>query len=114
MTEQRCIGKYEILDELGRGGFAVVYKARDTTLDRIVALKVLNPQPASSPKFVQRFYREAQAAAKLDHPHIVTIYEVGEEAGEHYLAMKLLTGQTLSERLSGQPLPLEETASIIE
>lgn len=114
MTGQQRIGKYEILDELGRGGFAVVYKARDTTLDRIVALKVLNPQAPSDPKFVQRFHREAQTAAKLHHPHIVTIYEVGEDAGEHYLAMEFLPGQTLAERLSGQPLPLEETSPIIE
>jgi formylglycine-generating enzyme required for sulfatase activity/nucleotide-binding universal stress UspA family protein len=114
VTGQKRIGKYEILDELGRGGFAVVYKARDTTLDRIVALKILNPYPASQPEFVQRFQREARTAAGLRHPHIVTIYEVGEDAGEHYLAMDLLPGQTLTERLSREPLSLEEIASIIE
>ena len=80
------LGKYEILEEIGRGGFAVVYRARDTTLDRVVALKVLHPQLTTDPKFVQRFHQEAQTASRLHHPHIVTIHEVGEDAGQHYLA----------------------------
>jgi serine/threonine-protein kinase len=113
---QKRIGKYEILDELGRGGFAVVYKARDTILNRIVALKVLHPQLTTDPTFVQRFHQEAQTAARLHHPHIVTIYEVGKEAGQHYLAMTFLPGRTLDERLSATrgPLPVELAISITE
>jgi len=110
------LGKYEILEEIGRGGFAVVYKARDTTLDRIVALKVLRAHVAEDNTFVRRFKQEARTAAALYHPHIVTIYEVGEEAGQHYLAMAFLPGQTLDERLAAAkgPLPLEQTVSILE
>jgi formylglycine-generating enzyme required for sulfatase activity/tRNA A-37 threonylcarbamoyl transferase component Bud32 len=110
------LGKYEILEEIGRGGFAVVYKARDTTLDRIVALKVLRPDVAEDNTFVQRFKQEARTAAGLYHPHIITIYEVGEEAGQHYLAMAFLPGQTLDERLAAaeEPLPLAQTVSIVE
>jgi serine/threonine protein kinase len=108
------LGKFEILEEIGRGGFAVVYKARDTTLDRIVALKVLHPQLTADPRFLQRFHQEAQAAAGLHHPHIVTVYEVGEEAGQHYLAMAFLPGRTLDELASEGPLPVESAISIIE
>jgi len=86
MTEPRYIGKYEIIEEIGRGGFAVVYKARDTSLDRVVALKVLHPYVAQNSVFVQRFAQEARTAAQFDHPHIVTIHEVGQEAGQHYIA----------------------------
>ena len=93
------LGKYEILEEIGRGGFGVVYKARDTTLDRLVALKVLHPQLTVDPKFVQRFHQEARTAASFQHPQIVTIHEVGEEAGQHYLAMALLPGRTLDRQL---------------
>jgi hypothetical protein len=114
--ELERLGKYEILEEIGRGGFAVVYRARDTTLDRIVALKVLSPHVAENATFVQRFKQEARTAANLHHPHIVTIHEVGEEAGWYYLAMAFLPGQTLDKRLATAkgPLPLEQTVSIVE
>jgi serine/threonine-protein kinase len=108
------LGKYEILEEIGRGGFGVVYKARDTTLDRLVALKVLHPQLTVDPKFVQRFHQEARTAAGFQHPHIVTIHEVGEEAGQHYLAMALLPGRTLDRQLAEGQLPVERTVSIVE
>ena len=105
------VGKYEILEEIGRGGFATVYKARDTTLDRIVALKILHADIAGDPRFIKRFYKEARAAAQLRHPNIATVYEVGEETGQHYLAMTFLSGQTLDAVLksAGEPLPLEQT-----
>ena len=111
MTE---LGKYEILEEIGCGGFAVVYKARDTELDRTVALKMLHPQLTVDPKFIQRFRQEARAAAGLHHPHIVTIHEVGEEAGQHYLTMAFLPGRTLDKRLAEGPLPVEQAVSIVE
>jgi len=108
------LGKYEILEEIGRGGFAVVYKARDTTLDRVVALKVLHPQLTIDPKFVQRFHQEARTAASFQHSHIVTIYEVGEEAGQHYLAMAYLSGWTLDRLLTGRQMSVEGAVSILE
>jgi serine/threonine protein kinase len=113
MTEPKRIGKYEIIEDIGRGGFAAVYKARDTSLDRIVALKVLHPQHTIDPKFIQRFRQEAQTAARLHHPHIVTIHEVGEEAGQHYIAMVFLPGRTLDKVVAGKPLPMDRAISII-
>jgi serine/threonine protein kinase len=77
--------KYEIIDEIGRGGFAVVYQARDTDLDRVVALKVLHPYWAADADFVTRFHREARAAARLRHLNIVTVYEAGEFEGQLYI-----------------------------
>ncbi len=115
MPQPITIGKYKILENLGRGGFATVYQARDTTLDRIVALKVLHPHVAEDQVFVHRFEQEARIAARFDHPHIVTIYEVGEEAGQHYIAMKYLPGRGLDRWLekAGGPLPLEQIISIV-
>jgi predicted Ser/Thr protein kinase len=100
MSTARRVSKYEILEEIGRGSFGVVYKARDVTLGRLVALKVLHPQLATDPTFVARFYQEARAAANLDNTHIVTVYEVGEEAGQYYLAMAYLPGRTLDKWLA--------------
>jgi len=116
MTKPERIGKYEILDELGRGGFATVYKARDTSLDRLVALKVLHAHVAENHVFVRRFQQEARTAARFGHPHIVTIHEVGEEAGQHYIAMNYLPGRGLDRWLAetGGPLPLEQVVSIVD
>ena len=80
MAGTQSIGKYQILEELGRGGFATVYKARDTDLGRIVALKVLHAYWAGEQDFAHRFHNEARAAANLRHPNIVTVYEAGEAA----------------------------------
>jgi formylglycine-generating enzyme required for sulfatase activity/tRNA A-37 threonylcarbamoyl transferase component Bud32 len=112
----RIAERYEIIDELGRGGFAVVYKARDTVLDRIVALKVLKAHVAENVTFVQRFEQEARTAARFDHPHIVTVFEVGQEAGHHYIAMNYLPGRGLDEALAEAdgPLPLEQVIAIVD
>jgi serine/threonine protein kinase len=109
------LGKYEILEEIGRGGFAVVYKARDTELDRIVALKVLDFYWAKDPGFLARFRREARTAANLRHPNIVTIHEAGENHGQFFIAMEYLPGRTLRELLETQgALSLEQTMPILE
>jgi eukaryotic-like serine/threonine-protein kinase len=91
----------------------MVYKARDTTLGRLVALKVLHPHLSNDPKFVQRFRQEASTAACLNHPHIATVYEVREEDGQHCLAMVYLPGQTLDRRMAEGPLPLAHVVSIV-
>jgi len=111
----KALGKYEILEEIGRGGFAVVYRARDTELDREVALKVLHPYWTNDPGFAARFRREARAAARLRHPHIVTVYETGEGKGQLYIAMEYLPGRTLQALLEAEgALPLERAVPILE
>ena len=106
------LGPYEIISPLGAGGMGEVYRARDTRLDRSVALKVLAPAIASDPAALGRFEREARAVAALDHPHICGIYDVGECDGTHFFVMPLLDGQTLAARLAKGPLPLEQALTI--
>ncbi|HUS71196.1 MAG TPA: SUMF1/EgtB/PvdO family nonheme iron enzyme [Anaerolineae bacterium] len=113
--DNTTLGKYRIMQELGRGGFAVVYKALDTSLDRTVALKVLKPHYLDEPEFVARFHQEARSAANLFHAHIVTIFEVGEVEGSHFIAMRYLEGQTLSQIIKQKgPLELKQALAIIE
>ena len=111
----RSLGKYQILEEIGRGGFAAVYKALDTTLDRVVALKALAPHLTWDNTFLSRFKQEARAAASLHHPNIVIIYEVGQIEEVHYIAMEYLAGRSLSDILDEEgALPLPEVVSILE
>ena len=106
--------QYEILEEIGRGGMAVVYRARERELDREVAIKVLPAQFAFDESFVERFQREGRIAAQLEHPHVVPIHRVGRSGDVVYLAMKLLRGQSLSERIRGHgPLPPAEVRRIL-
>jgi len=115
MTSLRRIGKYEIVGELGRGGFATVYKARDLALERVVALKVLHAHWAEDKQFVDRFHQEARAAARLRHPHIVTVYEAGEAGDQLYIAMEYLPGRTLQALLEAEGgLSLEHALPILE
>src|SRR5436853_5919307 len=106
------IGAYEILSPLGAGGMGEVYKARDTRLDRIVAIKVLPAALAADPQFRERFDREARAISQLTHPHICTLYDVGDQQGTAFLVLEYLEGQTLADRLAKGPLPLDEALRI--
>jgi serine/threonine protein kinase len=102
------LGPYEILAPLGAGGMGEVYRARDTRLDRTVAVKVLAAQLAADPKFHERFDREARAISALDHPHICALYDVGEQSGTSFIVMQYLEGETLADRLTRGPLPLDQ------
>jgi len=106
------LGPYEIVSPLGAGGMGEVYRARDTRLDRTVALKVLPPEFASDPTLRARFEREARAISVLEHPHICTLHDVGEQDGQAYLVMEHLSGETLAERLKKGPLPLQQALEV--
>src|SRR6201984_3375645 len=103
------LGPYEILAPLGAGGMGEVYKARDTRLERMVAVKVLPPSLSSSTEMRQRFEREAKTISTLSHPHICALYDVGSQEGVEYLVMEYLEGETLADRLARGALPLEQT-----
>ena len=103
------LGPYEILSMIGAGGMGEVYKARDTRLDRTVAIKVLPAHLSNRPELRERFEREALAVAGLNHPHICVLHDIGREASIDYLVMEYLDGETLAERLKRGPLPLDET-----
>ena len=102
------LGPYEIVSQLGAGGMGEVYRARDTRLERFVAIKVLPSAFSNDPSLKQRFEREARTISSLTHPHICTLHDLGHENGIDYLVMEYLEGQTLAERLSKGPIPLEE------
>jgi len=106
------LGVYEIVALIGAGGMGEVYRAKDTRLDRTVAIKVLPQQFAADPDARARFEREGRAISSLDHPHICALYDVGEHDGSTFLVMQYLDGETLEARLTTGPLPLPQATQI--
>jgi len=107
------LGNFELLEEIGRGGFGTVYRATDRALGRTVALKVLHPQLAADHEFIERFRREARTAAEFDHPNLVMIHQAGEVDGRFFIAMQFLPGGSLAARVKQGPLPAEQTLHIL-
>src|SRR6266567_3777194 len=99
------LGRYEIRSKIGEGGMGEVYLARDTQLDRLIAIKLLPAQIARDQQRLHRFLQEARAAAALSHPNIAHIYEIGEADGGHFIAMEYIEGTPLDRKINARPLP---------
>src|SRR5438045_6869765 len=111
--QNTSIAHYRILETLGAGGMGAVYKAYDEKLHRVVALKVLPPEAISQEDRRRRFLQEARAASALKHPHILTVYEVGEDDGKPYIAMEFVEGETLRQKLKSRSLQIKDTLDIL-
>ena len=107
------LGPYRILEQVGSGGMATVYKAYHTSMDRYVAIKVLPEQMSQDPELISRFRREAQVIAKLEHAHILPVYDYGESGGRLYLVMRYIVAGTLKEQIARGPLDLSEANRIL-
>ena len=110
----RQLGPYKLEEQLGRGGMATVYRAFQTTVKRYVAVKVMSPDIARDPGFVERFAREAELIASLQHPHILPVIDYGEADGTHYIVMRYIEGGSLDDRMRRRPLTLQESARLLE
>src|SRR5262245_5562648 len=109
MADYKTISHYEILEKLGEGGMGVVYKARAPRLDRLVAIKVLRHDAVADAGRKQRFMQEAKAASALNHPNIITIYDIGSAEGVDFIAMEFVRGKTLDQLIARKGLSLSET-----
>src|ERR1700685_3062454 len=112
LTAGSKLGPYEIQSPLGAGGMGEVYRARDTRLDRVVAVKVLASHLSNSPELTQRMEREARAISSLNHPHICQLYDIGSHDGADFLVMEFLEGETLADRLRKAPLSMADIYKI--
>src|ERR1700687_2962226 len=108
LPSRTLLGPHEILSAIGAGGMGEVYRARDTRLNRIVAIKVLPTHLADRPELRERFDGEARTIASLNHPHICTLHDIGQQDGVDYLVMEYLEGETLAHRLLKGPLPIQQ------
>ena len=106
------LGPYDIQSALGAGGMGEVYRARDTRLDRTVAIKILPESLAADPQFRERFNREARAISQLTHPHICVLHDIGHQDGTDFLVLEYLEGETLADRLKKGALPLDQALSL--
>jgi serine/threonine-protein kinase len=113
-VEGTPFGRFQLIELLGRGGMGEVWRAHDTAIDRVAALKVLLPHYAKDPIFEQRFRREARMAARLDDPHVVPIYGVGDIDGRLYVTMRLIAGHELQNLLDAGPLDPDRAVNVIE
>src|SRR5436853_4050678 len=104
MTPGKRLGRYEVRSQIGEGGMGEVYLARDTQLDRDVALKILTADVARDQQRLHRFLQEARAASALSHPNVAHIYEIGEVEGTHFIAMEYVEGDGLDKKIAGRPL----------
>src|SRR6266571_1363180 len=112
LTAGTRVGPYEIQSALGAGGMGEVYRARDTRLDRTVAIKILPESLGADPQFRERFDREARAISQLTHPHICVLHDIGHQDGTAFLVLEYLEGETLAERLKKGALPLDQALSL--
>ena len=110
----KTLGQFEILEAIGQGGMAMVYKARQPAMNRIVALKVLSTPMAVNPAFLARFKQEAQMIASLEHAHILPVYDMGEQEGWVFIAMRYMSHGTLTSRIAQGPIPLKDVSKWIE
>ncbi len=109
---EQTIAHYRVVEPLGAGGMGAVYKAYDKKLHRVIALKLLKPEYVSQQDRRRRFFQEARAASALNHPHIVTVYEVGEDDGKPYIAMEYVEGETLRQKIKARALQVKENLEI--